>query len=416
MKRLFILLAVLAIVAMGIAPAVAQDDPLGVIEIGADDPIVIGYMLTISGATASLGEDSLGGIEVAIDDLGGELLGHEIELVGEDSLCSAEGGQAAAQRLASNTEIVGIIGSNCSSEAVAGLPIISEAGMLMISPSNTSPRLTNPDPDTNGAWLPGYYRTAHNDLFQGAIAAEFFVNILGATTLATVHDGSPYADGLQAVAADSFAELGGEVVFQGAVNVGDTDMTAILTEIAAVSPDVIYFPIFEPESNFFTAQARETPGLEETILMGADASFADTFPENTGEAALGKFMSGPFVEGEAYEEFLVRWDEVIGGVPPSGFHAHAFDATNILFQAIEAVAVVADDGSITIGRQALRDYITALEDYEGLTGTLACNEYGDCATGEALGVFQITQAELDGNWPAPLVWLPGMEEMMMPEG
>jgi branched-chain amino acid transport system substrate-binding protein len=416
MKRLFLLLAVLAVIAMGIAPAVAQDDPLGVIEIGADDPIVIGYMLTISGATASLGEDSLGGIEVAIDDIGGELLGHEIELVGEDSLCNAEGGQAAAQRLAANTEIVGIIGSNCSSEAVAGLPIISEAGMLMISPSNTSPRLTNPDPDTNGAWLPGYYRTAHNDLFQGAIAAEFFFNILGATTLATVHDGSPYADGLQAVAADSFAELGGEVVFQGAVNVGDTDMTAILTEIAAVAPDVIYFPIFEPESNFFTAQARETPGLEETILMGADASFADTFPENTGEAALGKFMSGPFVEGEAYDEFLARWDEVIGGVPPSGFHAHAFDATNILFEAIEAVAVVADDGSITIGRQALRDYITNLEGYEGLTGTLACNEYGDCATGEALAVFQITQAELDGNWPAPVVWLPGMEEMMMPEG
>ena len=72
------------------------DDAIGCVEIGPDDPIHIAYMLTISGATASLGEDSRGGIEIAIDDRGGELLGHEIRLTGEDSGCSAEGGQAAA--------------------------------------------------------------------------------------------------------------------------------------------------------------------------------------------------------------------------------------------------------------------------------------------------------------------------------
>jgi branched-chain amino acid transport system substrate-binding protein len=420
MKRMLVILGVLALVTVfGVAvlPAGAQDctDELGCVVIGADDPIVIGYMLTVSGGTAFLGEDSLGGIEVAIDDREGMLLGRDIELIGEDSLCNAEGGQAAGQRLAANEELLGIIGSSCSSEAAAALPIISEAGLLMISPSNTAPRLTNADADTGGIWLPGYYRTAHNDLFQGAVAADFFYNILGSRTLATVHDGSPYADGLQGVAADSFTELGGEVVFQGAINVGDTDMSAILTEIQAADPDVIYFPIFEPESNFFTAQAREILG-DEVILMGADASLSDSFPENTGDASVGKFMSGPYVEGEAYDVFLERWDEVIGGVPPSGFHAHAYDATNILLNGIEAVAVEGADGSISVGRQALRDYMDAVEEYEGLTGVLTCGETGDCATGEALAVYQLTQAELDGNWPAPVVWLPGMEEMMMPEG
>ncbi|MCC6612356.1 MAG: branched-chain amino acid ABC transporter substrate-binding protein [Anaerolineae bacterium] len=420
MKRLLVVLSVFALVALlGVAvmPVGAQDctDEIGCVELGPDDPITVAYMLTISGGTASLGEDSLGAIEVAIDDRDGELLGHEIELVGEDSLCSAEGGQAAGQRIAANPQVLGIIGSNCSSEAVAALPIISEAGMLMISPSNTSPRLTETDPDKGGVWEPGYYRTAHNDLFQGAIAADFAYNILGKTKLATVHDGSPYAESLQAVMADTFTELGGEVVFQGAVNVGDTDMSAILTDISASGAEIIYFPIFQPESEFFTVQARETPGLEEVTLMGADASFADTFPENTGEPAVGKFLSGPYVaESEAYDAFLARWDEVVGGVPPSGFHAHAYDATNILLNAIEAVAVVADDGSISVGRQALRDYISGLTDYPGLTGNLTCNETGDCATGEALAVFEVTQAEVDGNWPPPVVWLPGMDAMMEP--
>ena len=73
-------------------------DPLGCVEVDADDPVTIAYMLTTSGATAFLGEDSLGGIEIAISDRGGEILGHEIELAGEDSLCSAEGGQSAVAR------------------------------------------------------------------------------------------------------------------------------------------------------------------------------------------------------------------------------------------------------------------------------------------------------------------------------
>ena len=390
----------------GDAAAMECTDAIGCIELADGDPINVGAMLTISGATAFLGEDSRGGIELAIDDRGGEMLGHPIDLTVEDSLCSAEGGQTAAQKIASDPTIVGVVGTNCSSAAAAALPIISSAGLVLISPSNTAPSLTDADAEAGGIWQPGYYRTAHNDLFQGRVAAEYAYNELGATTLATIHDGSPYADGLQAVAADVFAELGGEVTFQGAVNVGDTDMRPILTEIASNPPDVLYFPIFEPESNFIAAQAKETPGLEDTILMSADGSLVDSFPENTGEAAVGMYLSGPYVAGDTYSEFLGKWDAKFGGSPPSGFHAHAYDATNMLLNAVEQVAQVGDDGSVLIGRQALRDALSSVSEYQGLTGVLTCNETGDCATGEALGIYEIGQAEVDGNWPPPVVWQP----------
>lgn len=414
MKRFLTLLALLVMLTVVVAPTLAQecDDPLGCVVIAPDDPVTIAYMLTTSGATAFLGEFSLGGIQLAIELRGGEVLGREIELIGEDSLCNAEGGQVAAQRLAANTELVGIIGSSCSSEAVAGLPIISEAGLLMISPSNTSPRLTTDDPAANGAWMPGYYRTAHNDLFQGEIAAQFAITELGVGRLATIHDGSAYAESLQAVMAEVFAELGGEVTFQGAVNVGDTDMTAILTAIAATNPDIIYFPVFEPESSFIATQAANIPGLENVILMSADGSLAPSFIANTGDAALGMYFSGPYVvpDTDEYQEFLANWAEVVGGdVGP--FSEHAFDATNILLNAIEEVAVVLDDGTIVIGRQALRDALTNLEGYVGLTGTLACNEFGDCATGEAIAIFNVTEATLAGEWPMPAIWTPA--DMMM---
>jgi branched-chain amino acid transport system substrate-binding protein len=415
MKRISPILVLLLLLMLVTSVQGAQmecTDEIGCVEIGPDDPITIGYMLTVSGATSFLGEDSLGGIELAIEGWDGMLLDHEIELIGEDSLCSAEGGQTAAQKIASNDEVLGVIGTNCSSAAAAALPIISSGGMVMLSSSNTAPSLTNDDTDSGGIWQPGYFRTAHNDLFQGAVAAEFAYNELGARTLATVHDGSPYAEGLQDVMAQTFAELGGEVVFQGAVNVGDTDMSGILNEIASNPPDVLYFPIFEPEGNFIAAQSATIPGLEDTVLMGADGLLVDTFPENTGAAAVGMYLSGPAVTGEEYQAFLAMWDEEIGGVPPSGYHAHAYDATNILLSAIETVAQVADDGSILVGRQALRDAIAATADFEGLTGTLTCTATGDCATGEALAIFEITEAEVnDGNWPPPVAWTPSDSEM-----
>jgi branched-chain amino acid transport system substrate-binding protein len=406
MKRLLLVVLALLIFsvvlsACGGAPFECED-ALGCIDIAPDEPIHIAYMLTISGATAFLGEDSRGGIEIAIDDRG-QLLGHDIQLTGEDSLCSAEGGQTAATKVAADTSVVGIIGTNCSSSATAALDTVSGSGLVMISPSNTAPALTDP----NGTWQAGYFRTAHNDKFQGRVAAEFAYNELGARTAATIHDGSPYADQLQLVFAETFQELGGEVTFQGAVNVGDTDMRPVLTTVASNAPDVLYFPIFEPEGPFIVAQSSEIAGLEGTTLIGADGLLAASFPAAAGPNAVGMYLSGPYVTGETYDGFLAKWEEKFGGTPPSGFHAFAYDATNILLDAIAAVAVEDSDGTLHIGRQALRDAVAATANFAGLTGTLSCTEFGDCATGEALGIFQLSEAEVsDENWPPAVVYTP----------
>ncbi len=405
MKKFLWLSSLMVVTAMALAAcgggAPACEDPIGCVEVAPDEPIRIAYMLTTSGATAFLGEDSIGGIEIAVSDRG-EIKGHTIELVGEDSGCSAEGGQTAAQAVASDTTIVGVIGTNCSSAATAAIQTISEAGLSMISPSNTAPALT----DADGTWQPGYFRTAHNDLFQGRIAAEFVYNELGARSVATIHDGSPYADQLQEVFASTFVELGGTVTAQEAVNVGDTDMNAVLTSIASGSPEVLYFPIFEPEANFVAAQSQDVPGLEDTILMGADASLTASFAPDTGDAVVGMYQSGPFVSGDAYDEFLAKWADQIGGVPPSGFHAFAYDGTNMLLDAIDSVAQEGSDGTLSIGRQAIRDALTSTSGFNGLSGNLSCGETGDCATGEALAVFEITQDEIDGNFPPTAIWTP----------
>jgi branched-chain amino acid transport system substrate-binding protein len=369
-------------------------DEIGCVDVPAGDPVRIGYALVISGPNETLGVDSRRGVEIAIDHKE-EVLGHPIELVGEDSLCSAEGGQTALTKLAADTSLIGVIGTNCSSAGEPASRIASDAGMVLISPSNTAPSLTNP----GLAWNPGYLRSCHNDNVQGAAMAKYVYEELGLRTAATIHDGSPYADQLQQVFAQTFTDMGGTITHQGAVNVGDTDMGPILTTIAADSPEFLYYPIFIAEGGHITTQAKEVAGLENTILAGADGMISPAFIEAAGEAADGMYISGPNLtfENEMAQRFLADHMEKYGEDPLSAFHAHAYDGTMMLLAAIEEVAVQDEDGTLHIGRKALRDVLYATENHEGITGSLTCNEFGDCADPE-IAVNQVQNGEYVPLW------------------
>jgi branched-chain amino acid transport system substrate-binding protein len=361
------------------APAEAEEaiaeDPLGNIVVAPGDPLRIASSLVIAGPNETLGIDSQRGVEIAIDDRG-QVAGHEVELVAEDDGCSAEGGQTSATKTASDDRIVAVVGHSCSSSCTPAAPIYNDAGLTMISPSCTAPALTG-----QGTHVDSLLRTAHNDNVQGRIMAEFVYNELGLRKAATIHDGSPYAEQLQQVFADVFVELGGEITAQEAVNVGDTDMRPVLTSIATGEPEIIYYPIFVSEGAFVTNQAKEISGLENVALAGADGMISSDFLSAAGDAAEGMYISGPDLTftGGRYEAFLAKHQEKYGEPPTSAFHAHAYDATNMVFDAVEQVATTDAEGNTVIGRQALRDALYATSNFDGITGNLNCNELGDCA-------------------------------------
>lgn len=375
---------------------------LGAVTIESGDPIKIAAIESITGDTASLGTDQVRAVEIAIDDRGNELLGHEIDLQTEDDGCAAEAGTTAAQRVVSDEQIVGVIGTSCSGAAVPAMEILADAGFVMISGSNTSPALTS---DLNGTQAPdnqkGYFRVAHNDIIQGTAAATYAYDELGATKAVTIHDGDPYTEGLATAFGTAFEDLGGEVVLATAISKGDTDMRPVLTEAAAAAPDIVFFPIFQPEADFIVAQAKEFPAIATTDkLMGADGLLSDTFialPDTEG-----MYFSGPATpEGDAYDEFVEKYEAANGEKPIQAFHAHAYDSANILMDAIEAVAVEDDDGTLHIDRQALMDEIYATDGFEGITGSLTCDEFGDCADPAidvvSNGAEQVTIDEVRAN-------------------
>jgi branched-chain amino acid transport system substrate-binding protein len=392
-RRFMFLFSLVGVVALLGAACAGDDDDdaatseeeftpgeLGAVDVAPGDPILIGAHQAISGDTASLGTDQVRAIEIAIADRDGELLGHEIELQVEDDECAAEGGTTGAQRLVAEPQLVAVIGTSCSGAAVPASEILSEEGIAMVSASNTSPALTSDLEGTEGeSHQDTYLRTAHNDIVQGQAAANFAFEELGAQTAATIHDGDPYTQGLTTAFETSFTEAGGEVVVATAVNKGDTDMRPVLTEVAAANPDMVFFPIFQPEADFIVQQANEFPELEDTSkLMGADGLLSDTFivlPDTEN-----MYFSGPATPtGSAYEEFVQKYEEANGEAPIQAFHAHAYDAANMLLDTIEATAVEDEDGTLHIDRQALVDELHSVEGFEGLTGTLTCDEFGDCA-------------------------------------
>ena len=364
-------------------------DAIGCVDIAPGEPVHIAWAMVVSGGDSTLGIDSRRGVEIAVEDKGGEILGHPIELTGEDTGCNAEGGQAAAQKLVADPTIVAIIGTSCSSEARVAAPIITDAGMTMVSASNTAPDLT-----AEGTHVAGYLRTAHNDNFQGAVGAEFAFNDQGARRVATIHDGSPYAQGLVGVFEARFKELGGEIVSSQAVGPDDTDMRPVLTTIAAATPDFLYFPVFIEAGGFIAAQSREVPGLENVGRMGADGMFSPNFVTAAGSAAEGMFLSSPDFSAfqSGYAAFLDKHQAKYGEATLSAFHAHAYDATNMIFAAIEKVAVQEEDGTLHIGRQALRDALFATKDFQGLTGVLSCNPLGDCGA-PIIAAYEITSSD-----------------------
>ncbi len=353
---------------------------------------------------AFLGIPNQRGVELAIADYG-PIGDHDVTIgTGLDDLCSADGGQAAAQTIVADDSVVGVIGTSCSGAAAAAAPLISEAGMVMISGSNTSPSLTSDLAGTAGENnYEGYYRTAHNDLYQGAAAALFAFEVLGKTTAAAIHDGDPYTNGLAQAFADAFEAAGGTMTGFTAVNKGDTDMIPVLTEIAAGAPELLFFPIFQPEGDFIVQQARDVPGIESITLMAADGLLNSNFmaiPETEG-----MYFSGPDIRygansnqatGQTADGFLTAYSDEWGEDPAAPFWAHSYDATTLLLDAI-AAASYDDGGTLVIDRAGVREHLDSVTDYSGIIGLLSCDDFGDCGSQKITVIGHGDHTDLDAS-------------------
>ena len=357
-------------------------DPLGCVEIAPGGAIRLGVIQALTGKVAPIGQDQLRGLELALDRKGGRLLDHPVELVIEDTGCRQEGGANAALRIVSDPSVVAIFGTTCSGDAAAAAQVMTEAGLSMISGNNSAPFLTSIGGKRAPKWQPGYFRTASNEEHSGPAAARYAYEGLGVRAAAMVHDGDLYTRGLAEGFRAEFERLGGRTVLFAAVDKGDANMRPLLDAVAASKAELLFFPLFQPEGNHVLLTARAMPEMVGVKLMSDGALIEKSFIEAVGEASKGMHFVGPTPPdpGPALAALRAQYQAKYRATPATAYYASAFDAAGILFAAIVKAAVPGKDGSLVIGRQALRDALAATVDYPGLGGKLRCDGFGDCAT------------------------------------
>jgi branched-chain amino acid transport system substrate-binding protein len=186
------------------------------------------------------------------------------------------------------------------------------------------------------------------------------------------------------------------------INKEDTDMVPALTEIAAGSPEALFFPIFQPAGDFIAAQAPTVAGLENVTLLAADGLQVSSFMEL--DQADGMYISGPDLRygentnqstGVTAESFLETYEANNGSSPEASFWAHSYDAATILLEAIQAASFV-NDGELTIDRAGVREYLDNLKGYAGIIGSLTCDEFGDCGA-QRITVIGNMSADYDAS-------------------
>ena len=357
-----------------------------------------------------LAEGSRYAAELAVRDFG-MIHGHAVEL-GEsiDTGCGPEGGRAGAEQIIADPQVVGVIGTNCSGAAVAASPLLSAAGLVMISPSNTSPVLTSDlAGNVSPNYHPGYFRTSNNDLYEANAVADFAYGELGLRRLVAIDDGDPYTMGLTVAFGNAFRALGGEVVATARIAKGQTDMASVLTEFAAAEPDGIYFPLFDLEGAPFAEQVREHDSLKDATLITSSALLLTEFlalPQSEGiyfagpEPVIGSNVND--ATGKSVDEVLAAFAATYGGSPNTPYWAHAYDATTLLLNAIEIVAGEAG-GKLYVDRASLSRELHATSGFQGLLGTLSCDEFGDCGTGR-INIYHHTDPSIIDPAELPVVY------------
>ena len=361
----------------------------GKVEIGQGEPIQIRALLSGS-VVKEVSPVIEAAVELAIKHFG-PIHGHPVSVRTLDEKCSGEGGRAAAEAVAGEANIVGVIGTLCSGAAVEASPILGAAGFSMISPANTSPRLTS---DLAGKAGPdyheGYFRVANNDLVMAGVVAKFGYEELGLRRMAAVHDGDAYTSALANAFARAFRGHGGLVPAIAQVAKGQTDMSAVLAELGAAGPDGVLLPLFPAEAGSLIRQAAGFDGLKGVRMIGGSA--VPTKALLAMPEAEGLYFTAPDpgdagnvnqATGRSAADVLSAIKTALGRPPASAFWAHGYDATTLLLSAIKQVAVPGER-TLSIDRRALRAALAGTAGFRGLLGTLACDEFGDCGTGRGV--------------------------------
>lgn len=322
------------------------------------EALKIGAVFPLTGDTASYGQASKRGIDLATEEINakGGIGGRPLEVIFEDDEGKASKALSALQKLIAVDRIPMVMGSAGSSVTLAMAPVANENKVALITPVSSSPELT-----TKGG--PYFFRVCPSDVVQAAMMAEWFKDD-GRRTAGVIYLTTSWGEGLKEEFVSKFTALGGRVVATEACKEGDRDLRAQLTKVRESKPDALYAITHGREGGALLRQAKEL-GITQPIY-GADVWGSPELTESAGDATKGiKIIVPTKYTGAAYQAFAEAFKKRYSQ-EPDVYAAYAYDMTRIIAQALSG----ASDG--THARDALRKM-----SFDGVTGLTKFDQNGD---------------------------------------
>ena len=351
---------------------------LGASATAQDLVVKIGHVGPTSGAIAHLGKDNENGARMAIDELNakGVTIGGKkakFELLAEDDAADPKQGTAAAQKLI-DAKVNGVVGHLNSGTSIPASKIYSDAGVPQISPSATNPKYTRNGYKTT-------FRVVADDVHLGGTLGKYAVTTLKGKSIAVIDDRTAYGQGV----ADEFEKgvkgAGGSIVGREFTTDKATDFTAILTNLKAKKPDVVFFGGMDAVAG---------PILRQMKQLGIDAKLMGGDGICTGE--LPKLAAGTMADSQVYcaeaggvegsgkkgmDDFKVAFKKKFNA-DVQIYAPYVYDAVNVMVAAM-----------VKAGSSDPAKYLPVLaktEGYKGVTGTIGFDNKGDIKNG-ALTLF-----------------------------
>ena len=311
---------------------------------GGGDTIKVGILAPLSGPVPTFGVMTRDGSLLAIEEWNakGGVLGKKLAAVVEDSQCTPDPAVNAANKLIDNDKVKYIMGEVCSKASIPVSEIANAKKVVQISSTSTNPDVTV---GKDGKVKDFVFRACFIDPFQGTVGAKFALDTQKAKTAFILLDqANDYVKGLAEYFEKAFVAGGGKIVGKETYTAKDTDFNAILAKVAAAKPEVVYLPDYYNVVNLVTKQAKEK-GIK-AVFMGGDGWDSSDLDL---KAADGGFFTNHYSPADTRPEvqnfvkaFGAKYKDDKGQPKvPDALAALAYDATNMLLQAIKEAG--ADD-------------------------------------------------------------------------
>ncbi|GAA3672265.1 branched-chain amino acid transport system substrate-binding protein [Lentzea atacamensis] len=355
--------------------------------------LTIGVVAPLSGNLSALGIGIKQSAELAVDEANKKctVKGYKLAVSAQDDEANPAKGAQAATKLATDPNVVGVVGTLNSSVAQTVQPILRDKKIPQVSPANTNPSLTRGNDFLTAPkrQFDNYFRVCATDDLQGPYAANYLVEKAGKKKIAIVTDGKTYGAGLAAELSKQVAKKGGTIVGQETVGEKDTDFSGVIAKIKGLAPDAVYYggeyPAAGPLSKQMASAGLNVP------LMGGDGIYDGKFIELGGkEGDLATSVGAPVESLATAKAFVDAYKAKFGKEDYAAYGAFSYDAANAIIGALGATLSSGD-----WAESKREDMLTNVGKYSasGATGEIKFDQYGD-STNKVLTVYQVTS----GKW------------------